>query len=615
MEDAAPHAGSASHPLAGKAMSGAEVIVQVLADEGVTAIFGYSGGAILPTYDAVFTFNEAQRRNGGREVPLIVPANEQGAGFMAAGYARASGRVGVCLVTSGPGATNTVTPVRDCMADSVPIVVICGQVPTAAIGTDAFQEAPVAALMGPVAKHVFLVTDPTRLEATMRTAFEIARSGRPGPVVVDIPKDVQNWAGEFRGAGTLPIPGYRRRTAALAASTLSAEQLAAFVELLSEAHRPLIYAGGGVINGAASTALTALAETLDIPVVTTLMGIGSIDTTHRLAMHMLGMHGVAAANYAVEDCDFLLAVGARFDDRVAGNPHKFARAARTIAHLDIDRAEINKVKNARWSHVGLLPEALRQLNTAVLGAARQRDYRPWHAHLAALKQRYGMNYQRAGELVQPQYLIEEINRHTRGAAIITTGVGQHQMWAAQMFDFGAPRRWLTSGSMGTMGFGLPAAIGAQVANPGCLVIDIDGDASIRMNIGELETATTYDLPVKVVVLNNFGDGMVKQWQKLFFKGRLSGSDKSLHKKDFVKAAQADGFRYARRLDRKQDVPGVIAEFLAFKGPAFLEVIIDPDAGVYPMVGPGQGYEAMITGEFIPSRDPKDGGNIDPSSMF
>jgi acetolactate synthase-1/2/3 large subunit len=615
MDQVVPQNLPSAHPLAGQAMSGAQMIVQVLADEGVTAIFGYSGGAILPTYDAVFTFNEAQRRAGRREIPLIVPANEQGAGFMAAGYARASGRVGVCLVTSGPGATNTVTPVRDSMADSVPIVVICGQVPAAAIGTDAFQEAPVAALMGSVAKHVFLVTDPARLEATVRTAFEIARTGRPGPVVIDIPKDIQNWAGTYQGAGTLPIPGFRRRSAELAANAVSPEQQAAFVELLSESQRPLIYAGGGVVNGQASAALTEFAVALNIPVVTTLMGIGSIDTAHTLSMRMLGMHGVAAANYAVEDCDFLIAVGARFDDRVAGNPEKFARAARAIAHLDVDRSEINKVKTVRWSHVGLLPEALRQLQLAVQKAARQRDYQAWHGHLAALKQRYGMNYQRTGELVQPQYVIEEINRHTRGEAIITTGVGQHQMWAAQMFDFGAPRRWLTSGSMGTMGFGLPAAIGAQVANPGRLVIDIDGDASIRMNIGELETATTYDLPVKVVVLNNFGDGMVKQWQKLFFKGRLSGSDKSLHKKDFVKAAQADGFRYARRLDRKQDVPAVIAEFLAFDGPAFLEVIIDPDAGVYPMVGPGQGYEAMITGEFIPSRDPKDGGNIDPSSMF
>ena len=487
------------------------------------------------------------------------------------------------------------------MADSVPIVVICGQVPAAAIGTDAFQEAPVAALMGPVAKHVFLVTDPARLEATVRTAFEIARTGRPGPVVIDIPKDVQNWAGTYQGTGSLPIPGFRRRSAELAANGISPEQQAAFVELLSDSHRPLIYAGGGVINGEASQALTDFAVALNIPVVTTLMGIGSVDTAHTLSMRMLGMHGVAAANYAVEDCDFLMAVGARFDDRVAGNPQKFAHAARAIAHLDVDRSEINKVKTVRWSHVGLLPEALRQLQVAVQKAARQRNYQLWHAHLGALKQRYGMNYQRSGELVQPQYVIEEINRHTRGEAIITTGVGQHQMWAAQMFDFGAPRRWLTSGSMGTMGFGLPAAIGAQVANPGRLVIDIDGDASIRMNIGELETVTTYDLPVKVVVLNNFGDGMVKQWQKLFFKGRLSGSDKSLHKKDFVKAAQADGFRFARRLDRKQDVPAVIAEFLAFEGPAFLEVIIDPDAGVYPMVGPGMSYAQMITGDHIVSR--------------
>ena len=615
MDDALEPAVPMTHPQAGRAMSGAEIIVQVLADEGVKAIFGYSGGAILPTYDAVFTFNEAQRGCGGRQIPLIVPANEQGAGFMAAGFARASGQVGVCLVTSGPGATNTVTPVRDCMADSIPIVVICGQVPTAAIGTDAFQEAPVAALMGPVAKHVFLVTDPTRLEATLRTAFEIARTGRPGPVVIDIPKDVQNWSGTYRGEGVLSIPGFRRRSAELAATRLSAEQKASFVELLSDSHRPLIYAGGGVINGEAAIALTEFAEALQIPVVTTLMGIGSIDTTHTLSMRMLGMHGVACANYAVEDCDFLIAVGARFDDRVAGDPKKFARAARAIAHLDVDRAEINKVKSVRWSYVGLMPEALRQLRSAVQIAARQRDYRAWHAHLSALKDRYSMNYQRTGELVQPHYVLEQINHHTRGEAIITTGVGQHQMWAAQMFDFRGPRRWLTSGSMGTMGFGLPAAIGAQVAHPGRLVIDIDGDASIRMNIGELETATTYDLPVKVVVLNNFGDGMVKQWQKLFFKGRLSGSDKSLHKKDFVKAAQADGFGYARRLDRKQDVPAVIAEFLAFKGPAFLEVIIDPDAGVYPMVGPGQGYDAMITGEFIPSRDPRDAGNIDPSSMF
>jgi acetolactate synthase-1/2/3 large subunit len=615
MKEAAKSSSPKLHPLAGQAMSGAQVVVQVLADEGVDVIFGYSGGAILPSYDAVFTYNETQKRAGGKQIPLIVPANEQGAGFMAAGYARASGRVGVCMVTSGPGATNTVTPVRDCMADSVPIVVICGQVPTAAIGTDAFQEAPVAAIMGSVAKHVFLVTDPARLEDTMRTAFEIARTGRPGPVVVDLPKDVQNWVGPFRGAGRLAIPGYRQRLAEVAASTLDEVSSSSFFALLGESKRPLIYAGGGVVNGNASAALTEFAELLQIPVVTTLMGIGAFDTTKPLAMHMLGMHGVAYANYAVEDCDFLIAAGARFDDRVAGDPKKFARHARCIAHLDIDRAEINKVKNAQWSHVGELPAALNALSSWARQHAFRRDFSAWQATLAANRQRYAMNYDRASELVQPHYVIEEINRHTRGEAIIVTGVGQHQMWAAQMFDFRAPRQWLTSGSMGTMGFGLPAAVGAQFAHPGRLVIDIDGDASIRMNIGELETVTTYDLPVKVVVLNNFGDGMVKQWQKLFFKGRLSGSDKSLHKKDFVRAALADGFPYARRLDRKQDVPAVIAEFLAFAGPAFLEVIIDPDAGVYPMVGPGLGYDAMITGEHIASRERAESSDIDPSSMF
>jgi acetolactate synthase-1/2/3 large subunit len=309
-------------------------------------------------------------------------------------------------------------------------------------------------------------------------------------------------------------------------------------------------------------------------------------------------------------------VGARFDDRVAGDPRKFARRARRIAHLDIDEAEINKVKSAHWSHVGLLPEALRALGASARRGGLQPDFSAWRAELAELKRRHAMNYDRNSDLVQPHYVIEEINRHTRGEAIITTGVGQHQMWAAQMFDFRAPRLWLTSGSMGTMGFGLPAAVGAQVANPGRLVIDFDGDASIRMNIGELETVTTYDLPIKIVVLNNFGDGMVKQWQKLFFKGRLSGSDKSLHKKDFVRAAVADGFQWARRLDRKQHVPSLIEEFLAFAGPAFLEVIIDPDAGVYPMVGPGLGYDAMITGDFIEARPQTEApGDIEPSGMF
>jgi acetolactate synthase I/II/III large subunit len=599
------------HPLAGQTLTGAEMVVQVLADEGVDVVFGYSGGAILPTYDAIFRFNQEQ----GEKLPLIVPANEQGAGFMAAGYARASGKVGVALVTSGPGATNCVTPVRDCMADSIPIVLICGQVPTAAMGTDAFQEAPVSNIFGACAKHVFLVTDPTRLEATMRTAFEIARTGRPGPVVVDIPKDVQNWSGPFLGRGMLPVPGFRSRQRQLEKTRLDEDHCERFFEMLSRSRRPLLYCGGGVIYGHAASELREFAHAFRIPAVTTLMGIGACDTTEPLSLHMLGMHGTAFANYAVDDCDFLIAVGARFDDRVAGVPAKFARNAKYVAHFDVDSAEINKVKRVQWHHIGLLPNALATLRQFGQQQGFSRDFGEWHAHIAELKKTYAMNYDRNSALIQPYEVIEAINRLTRGEAVIATGVGQHQMWAAQYFDFRHPRLWLTSGSMGTMGFGLPAAIGAAFASPGKTVIDIDGDASIRMNLGELETVTTYNLPVKVVVLNNFGDGMVRQWQKLFFKGRFSASDKSLHKKDFVRAAQADGFEFARRLDRKDQVEPLVKEFVEFKGPAFLEVIIDPDAGVYPMVGPGMSYTEMITGDWIPSRAPPSQKDVDKSQMF
>jgi len=591
----------AAHPLAGTKMAGADIIIQVLADEGVETIFGYSGGAILPTYDAVFRYNAAHAHGGVEPMPLIVPANEQGAGFMAAGYARASGRVGVVMVTSGPGATNCVTTVRDCMADSIPIVVICGQVATGSIGTDAFQEAPVSALMGSVAKHVFLVTDPLRLEATMRTAFEIARTGRPGPVVIDVPKDVQNWVGTFHGDSYLPIPGYRRRLAAVEGQALSEERCAQFFAMLGESKRPLIYAGGGVINANASTSLRALASTFKVPVTTTLMGLGAFDTTQPLSLHMLGMHGTASANYAVDDCDLLIALGARFDDRVAAVPKKFAAKAKRVLHFDIDPSEIHKVKKADWHHIGLLGPALDALVAYGRRTGFNADFGPWHREIADLKSTYRLNYDRDSQLIQPQYVIEMMNKITHGEAIISTGVGQHQMWAAQYFDFREPRLWMTSGSMGTMGFGLPAAIGAQFAQPGKLVIDVDGDASIRMNLGELETVTTYGLPIKIVVLNNFGDGMVMQWQRLFFKGRLSASDKSLRKKDFVKTAQADGFGYAKRLDKKADVPRVLEEFLSFKGAAFLEVVIDPEAGVYPMVGPGLSYLEMITGDFIPNR--------------
>ncbi|NII12246.1 biosynthetic-type acetolactate synthase large subunit [Oleiagrimonas sp. C23AA] len=596
-------------------MSGADVIVQVLADEGLDTLFGYSGGAILPVYDAVFRYNAAHGTPDSEPLPLVVPANEQGAGFMAAGYARASGKVGVAIVTSGPGATNTVTPVRDSMADSIPMVVICGQVGTAAIGSDAFQEAPITNIMSACAKHVFLVTEPERLEATLRTAFSLARSGRPGPVVVDVPKDVQNAAVTFAGEGELPLPGYRARLAEIEAAELTDADCAALFEALMGSRRPLIYAGGGVIASESSDLLRQFSETFGLPVTTTLMGIGGVDTTSPLALHMLGMHGTAYANYAVDDCDFLLALGARFDDRVAGNPEQFAAGARFIAQVDIDPAEVNKVKPVHWHHIGPLRVVLERL----LAYGKAHGIRPqlaeWHQHVAVLKRDYAMNYDRRAKKIQPYAVLEAIDRHTDGRAIITTGVGQHQMWAAQYLSFREPRHWLTSGSMGTMGFGLPAAIGAQCARRDALVIDIDGDASIRMNPGELETATTYGLPIKVVVMNNCGDGMVRQWQKLFFKGRFMASDKSLHRKDFIKAAEADGFGWAQRLETPAEIETTVAAFLAHDGPAFLEVVIDPDAGVYPMVGPGATYAQMITGPHIAARQDPQSEAASITAMF
>jgi acetolactate synthase-1/2/3 large subunit len=607
--------GKTRHPRAGENMSGAEMIIQVLAEQGVETLFGYSGGAILPVYDALFRYNAEQEKTGGSPIRLIVPANEQGAGFMAAGYARASGKVGVFIVTSGPGATNTVTPIRDCMADSVPVVLICGQVARKAIGTDAFQEAPVFNIMSSCAKHVFLVEEPEDLEAVVRSAFEIAISGRPGPVVIDIPKDVQNWKGTFKGEQKIHFRGYERRMSALSQSRLSEEQCSAFYGNLSKSDRPLIYAGGGVIHGGASRQLREFSSALQIPVVTTLMGIGSVDTTHDLSLGMLGMHGTAYANYAVEDCDALIVVGARFDDRVTGNVQEFAPKAHFTAHLDIDPAEIGKVKAVDWVHVGPIAVALADLLQGK--KSFKKDFSRWVSHVRMLRKKHALNYDRESPLIQPYYVIECLNEITKGEAIICTGVGQHQMWAAQYFNIKNPRALITSGSMGTMGFGLPAAIGAKAACPNRLVIDLDGDGSLRMNFGELEAAPTYNLSVKVLLFNNLGDGMVRQWQKLYFNNRFSGSDKTLHQKDFVKAAEADGYQFSVRLTDKAKVVETLKAFVKFEGPAFLEVMIDPDACVYPMVGPGMGYKEMVTGDFIASRPaavPKSTETIDYLSI-
>jgi acetolactate synthase I/II/III large subunit len=591
---------------AGESMSGADMILRVLSEQGVDTVFGYSGGAILPTYDAVFRFNEMHADNPERQIKLVVPANEQAAGFMAAGYARASGKVGVFMVTSGPGATNAVTPIADCNGDSVPVVLISGQVPRAAIGSDAFQEAPVFNIMSACAKQVFLVTDPEKLEQTLRTAFEVARTGRPGPVVVDVPKDIQNWIGVYRGQGTLEFRGYSDRLRKVAkGARLEDDKRSEFFRMLAASKRPLLYVGGGIITAGATAELRQFAERYRIPVVNTLMGLGAISVKHELGLGMLGMHGSACANYAVEDCDFLIAVGARFDDRVAGGrPHAFAPNAKYVAHIDVDEAEINKVKKAHWTHVGDAKDILRSLmqhESAVQAPL------VWLDHIKELKRVYGMSYDRNSPLIQPQLVVEKLSEITGGRAIVTTGVGQHQMWVAQFFDFVQPRSFLTSGSMGTMGFGLPAAIGAQMARPDALVIDIDGDGSIRMNIGDLETATTYGAPVKVLLLNNVGDGMIRQWQRLFYDGRLCVSDKSLHRKDFVMAARADGFEFASRVSELCELEEKLKAFVEFDGPAFLEVMVDENADVFPMVGPGQSYANMITGPFIPSRVEREAG--------
>ena len=423
---------------------------------------------------------------------------------MAAGHARSCGQPGVCIVTSGPGATNTVTPIRDSMADSIPLVLLCGQVATTTIGTDAFQEAPISNIMAACAKHVFLIKNPEDLEATIRTAFYIASSGRKGPVVVDIPKDIQNCKGTFKKNGILPLPGYQSRIKQLAQNNPDEAHRLRFFQHLAKAKRPLVYAGGGVLHAKATNILRTFIERYRIPVVTTLMGIGSVDTTRPLSLGMLGMHGTAFANYATEECDLLIAIGARFDDRVAGRPDLFAPKAKAILHIDIDQAEINKVMHADWS---LCSDAKKGLTLLMENDDGFRpDYREWQNFIQQLKSKFRMNYPKVSPFLQPYFVLETLDSIIRGEAIITTGVGQHQMWAAQYLHFKHPRSWLTSGSMGTMGFGLPAAIGAQLAYPDKLVINIDGDASLRMNFGEMETVTTYNLPVKILLINNLETG-------------------------------------------------------------------------------------------------------------
>ncbi|MCK5445300.1 MAG: biosynthetic-type acetolactate synthase large subunit, partial [Rhodospirillaceae bacterium] len=505
-------------------MNGSEILIKALQDQGVEVVFGYPGGAVLPIYDAIFQQNKLRH---------ILVRQEGGAVHAAEGYARSTGKVGCVLVTSGPGATNAVTGLLDAMLDSVPLVCLTGQVPTHLIGNDAFQEADTTGITRPCTKHNYLVKDINDLARVVHEAFYVASSGRPGPVVIDLPKDILMALGDYMPPNKVVHKSYNPQIKGDTAIIKEA------VKMLAGAKKPIIYAGGGVINSGpgASQLLAQLAHITGAPVTLTLMGLGAFPASDKQFLGMLGMHGNYEANMAMHDCDVMLCVGARFDDRITGRLDAFSPNSKKI-HIDIDPSSINKsvaVDLPIIGDVGHVLEDMIKIWKTSQAKLNDKALKSWWKEIDGWRAKNCLSYRDDAKIIMPQYAIQRLYEKTkdRKDVFITTEVGQHQMWAAQYFDYREPRLWLTSGSMGTMGFGLPAAIGAQFAQPSRVVIDIDGDASIRMNIGELETATTYKLPIKVVVINNYGDGMVRQWQKLYYDSRMSGSDKSLHSKDFV----------------------------------------------------------------------------------